>query len=125
MSTTLSYNYKKPDSGDKGFWTDLEDNFTQLATHDHNGTNSAKLSLTSINTPVSTITATTGWTSVNSTSWKASITMPNPFQFDSVEPQLRDSTTGEVLYLKIVKTGANTFDVYTNTVSLGVRIIYR
>lgn len=124
MSTTLTYGYKRPNSGDKGFWTDLEDNITQLNDHAHNGVNSSKLPLNSITTAVSTVTATTGWTA-DGDIWKASVTIPNPFQFDDVEPQCRLSTTGEIVYLKIVKTGANTFDVYSNDDSIGLRIIYR
>ena len=43
MATTLSYGFVRPATGDKGsvFFPALEDNITQLNSHDHDGTDSA------------------------------------------------------------------------------------
>jgi hypothetical protein len=50
MSITLSYGYKKPQTGDKGssWFPDLEHDIQQLNDHTHNGVTSAKIPTTNI-----------------------------------------------------------------------------
>ena len=59
---TLSYGYKKPRSPDKGtiFWPALEFDIQQLNDHNHNGTNSAKLTAAS-SVVVTVSILNTGW----------------------------------------------------------------
>lgn len=133
MSTTLSYGFKLPQDGDTGandFWDDLESDITQLNNHTHNGSDSAKLTSTSI-TSVShavdnTVTAllTTGWVLQTDGGYKRTINIASFFstiKFDEVSISWRVFTSvfsGEngydIFFPTIEKIGVSTYNVTLN-----------
>jgi hypothetical protein len=126
---TLSYGFKKPQTGDKGsvFFPALEDNFQQLNDHTHNGTNSARLTSASVTVVTGTASAAS-WVAVDAVNqpgtYKQSLTMPVGMLFDDYHVAFRNSGTGEQLFLSLVKTGISTFDVYINDNSINLYILY-
>jgi hypothetical protein len=120
---TLSYGFKKPQSGDLGsvFFPALEDNFQQLNDHSHDGTDSALLSAASIDPTIRTISSGS-WVLVSTGTYRQLVTLPGTLQYDNVVATFRNSSTGHYYHLTVEKAGANTFYVYINdnTVSLSV-----
>ncbi len=129
MSSTLTYGFVKPATGDKGstFWGQLEADIQQLNDHNHNGTNSAKLDASSSMAVVQNLT-TTAWTEVDGTFHKT-ITIPAALTnvggtVDDYSIQFRDFTTGEVAYLSFIKASSTQITVYTNDPTTTRKIYY-
>lgn len=134
MSTTLTYGFKLPQDGDTGgndFWDDLEFDITQLNSHSHNGTDSARLTATSVTAVQhainNTVTAnlTTGWVLQADGGYKRTIAIASFFstlKFDEVSISWRvftGTSAGENLYdiihPTIEKIGISTYNVTLNT----------
>jgi len=122
---TLSYGFKKPQTGDKGsvWFPALEDNFQQLNDHSHNGLDSAKLSSSSVIASVQVVTAA-GWAAEGGGTYKQNVTMTTGLVFDDYDIACYDNVTGEKLYLTIDKTAASAFDVYINDNTVNLRVKY-
>jgi len=58
----IDYLYKLADVGDKNFWNTFNYNFNRLATHDHDGINSAKLAGNSHAPTIQTLATPGAWT---------------------------------------------------------------
>ena len=127
MSTTLSYGYKKPQTGDKGsvFYPDLEFDIQRLNDHNHDGSNSALLTSTSVTAVVQTVSSA-GWAAVSGQpgTFSQNVSMSAGTAFDTHAIEIRNSTTKEKLYLSVTKTGAAAFDVFINDSSIGLQILY-
>lgn len=127
MSTTLSYGYKKPVTGDKGsvFYPDLEFDIQRLNDHNHDGSNSAILTSTSVTSVVQTVT-NAGWAAVSGQpgTYKQNVTMSAGIAFDTHAIQIRNNSTKEMLYLSVTKTGTNAFDVYINDNTIALQVMY-
>jgi len=120
MATTLSYGYKKPESGDKGssLFTNLEDNIQRLNDHTHNGTNSQKLPAQSIEGVTQTISSGS-WVANGPTGhYRQQVTMTAGFDFDLVGISFR-LTTGEVIFPTVERVSDTQYFIYTidNTLS--------
>jgi hypothetical protein len=122
---TLSYGFKKPQSGDLGsvYFPALENNFQQLNDHDHDGTDSAKL-------PTSSLTAQTGsilaasWVSLGGGNYRQLVTLAGTLQYDNVVASFRNSSTGDYLNLTVEKASATTYYVYINDNSVSLTAYY-
>jgi len=115
MSITLSYGYKKPQTGDKGssWFPDLEHDIQQLNDHTHNGVTSAKIPTTNIGVVKQTLAGP--WVEdVPSTRWYQELTLPNDANYADVVIVVK-SAAGDQLLLD-VKAGstAKKYKVYTN-----------
>jgi hypothetical protein len=123
---TLSYGYKLPEDGDKGsvFFPALEDNVTRVNSHNHDGSNSALLTATSIASAQVTITGGT-WTTVTANAlYSKLVTVPSGFNMDDYTITTRISG-GDLVYPTIVRSSSTTFTIYTNDSSLTYVVTFR
>ena len=121
---TLTYGQKRPETGDTGFWDELEDNITRIDAHDHDGVDSPLLTVTSISSVSQSISAG-GWGSVSGGIYSQVVTMTSPVTYDETSISFRDSTTKEILYLRCVKASSNSYTVYSNDNTLALVAVYR
>lgn len=114
MSITLSYGYKKPQTGDKGstWFPDLEADIQQLNDHVHNGINSAKIPTTNID-PVKQSLLSANWLLESPGKWYQELDLVD-VDYANVVIIVKNSL-GEQLFLD-VKPGssAKKYKVYTN-----------
>lgn len=121
MSITLSYGYKKPQTGDKGstWFPDLEADIQQLNDHAHNGSNSARIPSTNIlSVKVSLDDPVLGqptWTTESPGKFYKEITIPNNADYADVFVMVKNDV-GEQMFLDIKPVSGNTkkFKVYSN-----------
>lgn len=126
MATTLTYGLVRPATGDRGsvFFPALEDNITQLDAHDHDGTDSAKLTTASSNTVTASVSSGS-WSSTGSIGlYRQLITLPASLSYDTIQIFFRDPTSGETYWLRHEKVSASTFYVYINDNSLSLTAVY-
>ena len=117
MSTTLTYGFVKPQSGDRGsaLFTALEDNIQKLNDHTHNGTNSAKLPAQSI-TGVEQTIASGSWVTYGGPTgfYRQQVTVPAGFDYDNVTISFRESgSTGSVIHPTVERVSDTQYYVYT------------
>ena len=76
---TLSYGWKKPQTGDKGdtFFPALEDNIQKSNDHTHDGSNSAKIDTSNLNKTTVSVT-NSGWTASGDL-YRKSVTFPGTY----------------------------------------------
>lgn len=124
MPETLSYGYVKPESGDKGsvFFPDLEDDIDQLNDHNHDGSNSAKLTAVSSDAVTANITAV-GWVSSGS-GYRQLVTMPAGMTVDATNITFRESVSGDLMMLHFAKASSTTYYVYCNDNSIALKAVY-
>lgn len=121
---TIQYGYKLPQNTDTGdqFFPALEFDIQRLATHSHNGVDSAPVAVTSQNI------LSANWVAddiiVGSGLYFQVITMPTGFLYDSCDIWFRLST-GEFVYPSITRTDANKYRVWTNNNALSYVALYR
>lgn len=123
---TLSYGFKKPQTGDKGsaFWPALEDDIQQLNDHTHNGADSAKLTSASVTSTKQNVSSA-GWVLVAGGVYRQLVTMPGSLQYDDYIMIIRNQAGAkEQMYLGVEKASANTFYVYINDNSLSITVYY-
>lgn len=122
---TLSFGFKKPQTGDNGsvFFPALEGNFQQLNDHTHNGTNSSLLPTASLAVTTQSI-ASGSWSSLGGGNYRQLVTLTGGLQFDAVVVSFRDAATGNYLNLTVEKVSATTYYVYINDNSLTLTAYY-
>lgn len=119
---TLSFGFKKPQTGDKQFWVWLEDNIQQLNDHTHNGTNSAKITSASVTATTQAISAA-GW-AVSGTGYRQLVTMPVGLNYDEYIMVFRESVSREQMFLGVEKVSATSYYVYCNDNTLDIIAYY-
>ena len=122
---TLSYGFKKPQTGDNGsvFFPALEDDIQQLNDHTHNGTNSSKITIGALTQTTQTIAAGS-WGAVTG-GFRQLVTIPGSLQFDDVVISFRDSTSGNYYDgLTVEKVSGTTYYVYINDNSITLKAYY-
>lgn len=128
MSTTLSYGYIKPQSGDKGntFFGELEQNIQRVNDHTHDGSNSAKLTGQSVDAVNQTLSSGS-WVLVSGSTYRQLVTMPGTLQFDTSNLQFQinsGANAGDLFYPSVEKQSANTYYIYINDNSVDVLVKY-
>jgi hypothetical protein len=118
---TLSFGYKKPQTGDKGsvFFPALEQDIQQLNDHNHEGTNSAQLTSKAISHVSQTILAA-GWVLISQGTYRQAVTMPAGLTYASKRIAFKEAVTGDEYMLSTEMITANSYYVYIadNTISL-------
>jgi hypothetical protein len=102
---TLSYGFKKPQSGDKGpvVFPAMELNVQKINDHTHDGTNSAKLPAQNFTTTTQTIPhASWSGAGLPAGHFKQNMSIPAGFTFDANVISFRDSVG--IIYPTIVRT---------------------
>lgn len=125
---TLTYGFKKPETGDKGtvFFPALEDNVDRLDSHSHNGTNSPKLSSENVDAYAQTIGAGS-WASIGTDSYRMLVTMPVTLEFDKCTMLFlinSGAASGQVFYPTVSRQSANTYYIYSCDGSIDVKVQY-
>lgn len=119
MATIIDYGFILPNTGDKGsvWFPALEHNITQLSTHTHDGTNSAKITSTNI-VCVTQAVAAADWVADGGGTFVQEKTLPNDANYADVYIMLKKSN-GEQLFLDVkLGTSAKKYKVYSNDSSL-------
>lgn len=121
---TLSFGFKKPQTGDKGsvFFPALETNFQLLNDHTHNGSNSAKLTAAS-STVVTQAISSASWASQGDGMYRQTITLPGTLKYDECQIGMKLSTGAQV-FPQVEKVSATTYYVYVNDNSLDLTAVY-
>ncbi len=130
MSTTLSYGWIKPQTGDRGstFFPQLEANIQKDNDHTHNGTNSAFLSPSAFSVTGFTSTIASGsWAAVSGKSglYEQTVTVPAAVtEVNNYDIHIYNSS-GHRLDLTIERQSATTYKVYINDNSLTLTAVYK
>jgi len=126
MSTTLTYGQKIPNAGDRGvpLFQDLEDNFTRLDSHNHDGVNSPLLTAQAFVGIVATILAA-NWVTYGGPigHYRQLVTMEPGFVFDNTKIGFR-TTSGQVIYPTVERVTNTTYYVYTTNNSIDYIALY-
>lgn len=130
---TTSYGYRKPETGDaakgaNGWYASIEFDIDRLNSHNHDGTNSAQLSLNAFSPFTNTILAA-NWTADGS-SYKQTITVPVGIDdIDNYNVKFKFTApvgkVGETAYLPYKRLSATTYEVYCNDNTAAFLAIYR
>lgn len=129
MATTLSFGFIKPQTGDKGstWFPALEANIQQLNDHTHDGVTSSKLTANSVESLEQVVT-NAGWSLVTTGTYRQLISLPGSLQFDQQMIRFILNTApyiGHEIYPSIERVTANSYYIYINDNSLGLRILYK
>ena len=122
---TLTYGLQVPETGDLGstWFPALEDNFTQLDAHTHDGTDSPRITAAS-SVVVTQSVASGSWVATSNGTYRQLITLPASIaDFNNIRPAFRGST-GDYYYLKTERVTASTYYVYINDNSLTLTAVY-
>lgn len=126
MSTTLTYGFVKPQTGDLGstFWADLENDIQKLNDHTHNGTNSPKITAAAVTAVTQSILAAS-WSSTGTVGlYRQLVTIPGTLaSIDDVKPNFKDSS-GDYYNLRTEKVSTTTYYVYINDNSVSLTAVY-
>jgi len=112
---TLSFGFKKPETGDTGsvIFPALEGNIQQLNDHNHDGANSSKISSSAIS-PLTSTALSASWVLVGNGIYSQTITMPAALAYDTTTFQVRLTSSGHLVYPRIDKVSASQYTIFTN-----------
>jgi hypothetical protein len=122
---TLSYGFKKPETGDKGptVFPALEDNWEQVNDHDHDGVDSAKLTTRSSNVVTQSVPSGS-WVATSGGTYRQLVNLASVgLTYDTIKIDMRLST-GEPVIPTIEKVSATTYYVYTNDNTVSFTAVY-
>lgn len=125
---TLTYGLKKPETGDKGstFFPALEDNFTQLDGHSHDGVDSSLIPSSSIAASELSVTGT-GWVDEGDGFYSKAVSFPGAYLNST--SQLRFLLNGGVddkceCFPKYVVTSNTGMTIYMPTDSQALKVLF-
>lgn len=131
MSTTLSYGFIKPATGDLGsvFFPALETDIQSLNDHTHNGTNSARLTAASSLVVTQTISAASWGATIGGGLYRQLITIPAALSsyagtYDNHSVQFRNAANGRILMLTPEKVSTTTYYIYVNDNTLDLTAVW-
>lgn len=115
---TLSYGFKKPQTGDKGsvFWPALEQDIQLLNDHTHNGVNSAKITAASIS-PVKLSLSSADWVSQGGGVYRMDVELANGQLYADCTITIKNASSGdaEIMYMHIEEaTDPDHFYIFSN-----------
>jgi hypothetical protein len=121
---TLSYGYKRPQTGDQGstLFTALADNITRLNNHDHDGSDSAKLTAASVVAITQAILAA-AWVATSQGNYRQLVTLPGALSYDEISITIKNSS-GHIIFPTIEKVSVTTYYVYTNDNATAMTAVY-
>lgn len=123
---TLSYGYQRPADGDRAsVWMPaLKANVTKMNDHNHDGSNSAALTPSSI-AKYSHTKLAADWVSAGGGNYTMDITVPGGItEINNFIPKFINNTTGELLYLSMTRLTATTYRVAINDNTIDLLIKY-
>ena len=119
---TLSYGFKLPETDDTGdiWFAALEFDITQLNSHSHNGTDSARL------TPITQTISSGSWASEGNSTWSQTITITSAnasLTVDGASMEFRLSN-GSIIYPTVEKVTSTTYKIYINDNTQSLTALY-
>jgi hypothetical protein len=124
---TLTYGFKTIADGVRGFWDDLNDNFTMLNDHDHDGVNSSKIVPTAITKATQSILAAS-WSAGTGGNYTQTVTLPTGYTFSAgLSVKFYDATSGSVkdeIAMNPVWISNSSYQLQTNDVALALTAVY-
>lgn len=126
MATTLTYGQKIPEAGERGvpLYEIIEDNFTRLDGHNHDGINSPLLTAQAFVGVVQTILAA-GWATYGGPigHYRQLVTMAPGFLFNTTKIAFRTSD-GEYVVPTVERVSNTTYYIYTTDNTQDLTAIY-
>ena len=124
MPVTLSKGYKLPQNGERGWWQTLIDNWTRLNSHDHDGTDSEKISSANLSFTTQDLSAS-NWSSVGGGTYRQTVSLPAGMSFPAAVVNFyTDSGTGHQVFPKVVKIDSSSYYVYVNDNTVDLKAVY-
>lgn len=126
---TLSYGYKKPQTGDKGsvYFPALEGDIQQLNDHTHNGTDSAPIPGSNITNAIAAV-GSADWALQTPGTYRALVNLPLGYTYDGSHKEVRISggpTDGAVINPTIEKIDDSSLYLYVNDNSLNLNVSFK
>jgi len=124
---TLTYGRKKPEDNDVGspVFDALENNITLDDAHTHNGTNSSKLTISSLTRTTQAIASGSWAAAADGTGrYKQTVTIAGGLEFDDIGFMFTNDADDSMLHLDITKASATQYVVYCNDNTLDVTALY-
>jgi hypothetical protein len=126
LSTTLSNGYKLPETGDRGFWSDLEQNITRVNGHSHNGVDSEALPITSLTKTTQDVLAA-NWADQGEGTYRQTLTLPTNYTFNNAQIKFYvngGTFDGNEVLLSVKKVSTTTFYVFINDNTMALKAVY-
>lgn len=122
---TLTYGLYQPEDGDKGqtLFDKLEANIAQMDAHNHNGSNSPKLSSLSLEATRQVISSG-GWVSVGNGLYRQAVSSVGGLEYEKYNLAFHDDDTADRLYLDYEYISPTQFYVYINDNTKNIEIMY-
>jgi hypothetical protein len=126
-----TYGYKKAEPGDTGesFFPAINFNWDRLDAHSHDGVDSTLLTISAVAITTQAILAA-AWGAVDATTglYRQTVTLPTvagaQLDFDEIQISMRLTSTGEIVFPKVVKLTDGTYYVYVNDNSIALTAVY-
>ena len=114
---TLTYGRQKPEDGDKHnvWWDALAANAEKDDAHDHDGSNSKKISISSL--IQSQDISKASWVLVSGGLYKQTVTLPAGIVYDDMHVRFLfdgGSYDGDEVFLQVEKVSSTQYDLYIN-----------
>lgn len=122
----LAYGVEQPTTGDPGnvFFPALEHLCQRMATHNHDGNNSAPVSSTTV-VGGNVLASAASFVNVSPGVWSQTITLPAGFSYDNSLIQCREDATKEITYCEVVKASPTTATVFAMNNDLDIRVYFK
>jgi hypothetical protein len=128
VGTLQTYGRSIPTTGDRDFWTQLEDNITLDDAHSHDGVDSAQLSPKNFSKSTASILAA-AWAAVSGQSgtYSQTVTVPTGYAVNSMQVKFYITSGGQAgyeVFPTVRKASATTYELFTNDNTLGYTAVY-
>lgn len=115
---TLSKGYKKPQTGDfgsgaSGWFPAMEDNIDQLNDHEHDGVDGFQIKSSNLDGQIVSVLSG-AFVDQGDGYWRATVNSPGGVNINKIQATMRDATTREVMYGKVIRASNTAVYVYLN-----------
>jgi hypothetical protein len=121
----LSYGFLQPENGDPGsvWFPALNDNIQKLNDHNHDGSNSSLLNLSSFLGGTVAILAA-NWVLDVPGRYKQTVIVPTGYSYDDFNVLFK-LENGDLVYPSVERVSGTSFDIYTCDNTLGYTAVFR
>ena len=123
---TLTYGYKQPETNDKGpvVFPALEFNIARLDAHTHDGSDSAKLSASSI-TPLTDTILNASWVLVANGIYSQTVTLPGALDYDLIHFDFRLNSDKSRINPTIERVSDTQYEIFINDNTIDIDVLYK
>lgn len=126
MPVTLSKGYKLPQTGERSFWSALENNINLSNTHKHDGTDGEQIAPKDLAKQITNILSA-NWIAVSGGTYKQTVSVPSGYLVDTTSMKFyitAGGQAGQQVHPSVRKITSTTFDVYTNDNTSSYTVVY-